>query len=340
MPRTEARVFADVWDDDDWCSLSRNERATYVQLLTLPDLAHCGVVPLREERWAEMAHISLDDLRMDLKGLETINWIVIDQRAGELFVRSLARRDKILRQPKMWNAFAAPIKHIWSTRIRAALLAELIRTRDEGDVNKGIASKLDELIAAIEAQLNRVSGRHLASVSASHPDTDADGHPDTAMGLGGCYGSNHLDAPSPNPQSPSPPPGAGSAGVGSAPVAAAGATAEGEGDSTEALVAEILRLRPEWSEGSVRKVLAHPDVASRRPPSLIRSAALAVARDLATQHPGRLSRDGPWWVVQRGAPATAPPKPPWCGTCHEQSRLTDEDNPRRCPNCHPLKDAR
>jgi hypothetical protein len=39
--------------------------------------------------------------------------------------------------------------------------------------------------------------------------------------------------------------------------------------------------------------------------------------------------------------AQAPPgKPPWCGKCHEPTRLLGDDNPGRCPDCHPLKDER
>jgi hypothetical protein len=36
-----------------------------------------------------------------------------------------------------------------------------------------------------------------------------------------------------------------------------------------------------------------------------------------------------------GAPATGE-KPPWCGTCDPQTRLTGEP-PKRCPDCHPLR---
>jgi hypothetical protein len=28
--------------------------------------------------------------------------------------------------------------------------------------------------------------------------------------------------------------------------------------------------------------------------------------------------------------------PNWCGHCDERTRLTDEDRPRRCPDCHPM----
>lgn len=42
----------------------------------------------------------------------------------------------------------------------------------------------------------------------------------------------------------------------------------------------------------------------------------------------------------RASPAgsAAAAKPPWCGKCDEQTRLMDDDSPRRCPNCHPLAD--
>jgi hypothetical protein len=41
-----------------------------------------------------------------------------------------------------------------------------------------------------------------------------------------------------------------------------------------------------------------------------------------------------------GAPRTAEtkPKPPWCGVCDERTRLTDDDTPRYCPDCHPLRE--
>jgi hypothetical protein len=37
-----------------------------------------------------------------------------------------------------------------------------------------------------------------------------------------------------------------------------------------------------------------------------------------------------------GSPVLAMEKPPWCGQCNETTRITDEDEPRRCPRCHPI----
>ena len=36
-----------------------------------------------------------------------------------------------------------------------------------------------------------------------------------------------------------------------------------------------------------------------------------------------------------GASAARAPKPTWCGCCHESTRMTHDDRPRRCPDCHP-----
>lgn len=46
----------------------------------------------------------------------------------------------------------------------------------------------------------------------------------------------------------------------------------------------------------------------------------------------------PGWAKQN-QPPTKPTvlRPPWCGTCDERTRLIeDEDQSRRCPDCHPL----
>jgi hypothetical protein len=116
--------------------------------------------------------------------------------------------------------------------------------------------------------------------------------------------------------------------------------AEEEGDSGEQindldLIRQVRELRPDWTTGSITKALNRPEVLER-PAELRGSAMLAVAKDTASQHPGRLAHDGPWWVTV-AQPARAP-RPPWCGACDEQTRQIDPDTPRRCPDCHPLRD--
>jgi hypothetical protein len=127
------------------------------------------------------------------------------------------------------------------------------------------------------------------------------------------------------------------------PAAVANATPEEEGEKpdqheqtdpgdVDALIADVLAIRPAWSARSLRRILTDPDIA-RRPWPAVRAAALAVARDPDSKQPGRLAHDGPWW---ESPPTATPPRPTWCGACDEQTRLTRGDAPRRCPACHPL----
>jgi hypothetical protein len=82
-----------------------------------------------------------------------------------------------------------------------------------------------------------------------------------------------------------------------------GAKPAGQKTRLEALVAEVKAIRPEWSTRSIERALTRPAVAER-PHAVVRSAALAVARDRTSQAPGRLEHDGPWWRLPE------PPSPP------------------------------
>ena len=71
MPRTEARIFTSIWRDEDFVALPRSAQGLYMFLLSQDDLAYCGVLPLRERRWAaKAAGMTIADVERDLKTLE------------------------------------------------------------------------------------------------------------------------------------------------------------------------------------------------------------------------------------------------------------------------------
>lgn len=124
-----------------------------------------------------------------------------------------------------------------------------------------------------------------------------------------------------------------------------------EGENTDqefaaglhALVAQVRRIRPEWSTRSIRRALAHPDV-TERGWDRARHAMLAVAADPESHQPGRLAHDGPWWN-QTGPAGPGRPRPPWCGQddCDQRTRRlqrADGADGGRCPRCHPLRVGR
>jgi len=97
----------------------------------------------------------------------------------------------------------------------------------------------------------------------------------------------------------------------------------GTGSERAALAAEITGMRPEWSKRSVLRALERPAVTGRPWPVAAQAMRL-VAADRATNSPGRLEHDGPWWAqaartvsgLHLAAPATHPYKHnPGTGCC-------------------------
>lgn len=141
---------------------------------------------------------------------------------------------------------------------------------------------------------------------------------------------SYTSDPQADPPPPSPPPS------GAARSSTAGIEGEGEDDLSSTinlgLVAKVREIRPDWSTASIARALSRPEVLER-PRDLIALAMLAVARDPASQHPGRLAHDGPWWQAVPARPA-APPK---CDGCNPFRRLEDDtgNDIGPCPTCHP-----
>lgn len=73
-------------------------------------------------------------------------------------------------------------------------------------------------------------------------------------------------------------------------------------------------LRPDWPERSLRAYLA--DKHGRRPYRDLAVALAWVAVDPATETPGRLEEDGPWWQAAATTAASVTPMPPrLCRVC-------------------------
>lgn len=105
------------------------------------------------------------------------------------------------------------------------------------------------------------------------------------------------------------------------------------------LVAEVQQKhRPDWPAEKIRRALR---AVEGRPWTLVQAAMLAVAADPASDKPWRVTQDGPWWQPppdQRRGVSSPAPRPGHCGQCDPLTRLTLDDQPRRCPACHPLRD--
>lgn len=119
MARSEARIYAEIWEDGDFLDLEPTVQRLYTFLLSQPDLAHTGVIALRERRWANKARgLTVASVEADLRVLDDARFVVIDWETEELLVRSFIRRDKVYKQP---NVMRAAVDHVPLISSRAIL---------------------------------------------------------------------------------------------------------------------------------------------------------------------------------------------------------------------------
>jgi hypothetical protein len=118
-------------------------------LLSQPDLAHDGVIALRVRRWSQSAAgLTPSQLLIDLKQLNEARFVVIDEDAEELLVRSFIRRDRVYRQPNVLRAAADHLPLVTSESIRYELADELARIAEE-EMPEGSRTIVAEMRASL-----------------------------------------------------------------------------------------------------------------------------------------------------------------------------------------------
>jgi hypothetical protein len=162
VARSEARLSVEIWEDSDFLKLSPLAQRAYMFLLSQPDLAHDGVIPLRERRWArKSAGMDPATLTANLRELDDSRFLVIDWDTEEVLVRSFIRRDRVFKQPNVLRAAVDHIPLIESKAILRALIAETTRIRQE---NPSLTTEQDKVLTELEdALFKRVGPENVAS---------------------------------------------------------------------------------------------------------------------------------------------------------------------------------
>lgn len=151
MARSEARISVDIWSDPDFLALNPGAQRMFMFLLSQKDLAHDGVIALRERRWSKSAaNMSAAQVQRDLAELSVARFVVVDEDAEELLVRSFIRRDRVYRQPNVLKAAADHLEVVSSPVILAALGAELRRISSAEELKKDVADIIAQMLALIE----------------------------------------------------------------------------------------------------------------------------------------------------------------------------------------------
>lgn len=203
MARTEARISVAIWDDEEFLALSPLAQRTFMFLLSQRDLSYVGVLPLRERRWAyTAAGLDTDALRDSLEELDNARFVVVDDYAEELLIRSFIRRDEVYRQPQLIRSARDALAMVASCRIRAVLADELRRIASLDGLHAVSREVVEEMLAKVEQAAARVSTNG-ADPARTLTGTLRAGSNDHGQDLQGKEG-NHLGLPSPSPD-PLPP---------------------------------------------------------------------------------------------------------------------------------------
>lgn len=150
MARSEARLVVSIWSDPDFLALTGSAQRLFMFLVSQPDLAHDGVIALRERRWSKAAAgMTTAQIAADLDELSAARFVVVDADAEELLIRSFIRRDKVYRQPNVLRAAADHIATVSSALIKIAVAAELIRVVESDDIPEGSKGVLSDMLEAL-----------------------------------------------------------------------------------------------------------------------------------------------------------------------------------------------
>lgn len=230
MARDEARIFAAIWQDEHFLSLSPTQQRLYLFLLSQPDLSYCGVIALRVRRWSKKARgLTVDQIEEDLvalaanpsakgSGNPSANssgnpvpgpLVIYDEDAEELFVRSLIRLDGIWKVPNLLKSAREAARLVQSPLIRRALVAELRRIPVEQSESVHVKKVMAEFIDEFSQGCGDPSAPVEAQAVEGPPNPSGKGSsnpsPNPSQGKGEGYGGKVKDSPIPGIPSPVPP---------------------------------------------------------------------------------------------------------------------------------------
>lgn len=132
MARDHARVNVTMWGDPDLRALPYPAQLLYLTLWTAPGLSYCGVHDWRPGRLAARSQgMTAQDIELAAQCLEARHFLVIDRDTEECLIRSWARFDGLMKQPRMAVSFVKAYSAVESATIKQVLVHELGKIREE-----------------------------------------------------------------------------------------------------------------------------------------------------------------------------------------------------------------
>jgi hypothetical protein len=133
MAREYARIRISIASDRDFEDLTPAAQWFFTRILIPePTLNHCGVADWRPRRLLGKARgLTVDYLLECAAECESGRYALFDDQTEEVLARSYIRTEELLRNPKMATAVISSYRAIASKVLRAAVVSEIRRARDE-----------------------------------------------------------------------------------------------------------------------------------------------------------------------------------------------------------------
>lgn len=162
MAREFAKTNLEMWSDPDFRALPPTAQHLYLMLWTSPDLSYCGVHDWRPGRLAaRSAGFTGEHIQTVADCLSARHFVVVDLKTEEILVRSWARWDGLLKQPRMAVSYSTAYAAVASDTLRAVLVHETTKMRKR---HPGLACWKDDRVAGI-LEHPSISAKELPPVS-------------------------------------------------------------------------------------------------------------------------------------------------------------------------------
>lgn len=128
MPRKFGSVNVEIWSDPEFRDLPPAAQHLYLLLWTAPELTFCGTHDWRPGRLTSLSRgFTEQHTRTVAECLVARHFLVIDEDTEEVLVRSWARFDQLLKQPRLAVSFSAAYAAVYSPTLRKVLAHETVK---------------------------------------------------------------------------------------------------------------------------------------------------------------------------------------------------------------------
>lgn len=142
MARQHARILCSIWQDPDFRARSQQAQWLYMVLVSQPTVSNVGVLPYTPRPWSLLAMgVDEDDIKKMLHELEDARFLIVDEDAGEVLIRSFMRNDGVTKNENVYKNALKIARQVQSPRIRREIAVELRRIGRDGA--SAVAAEID-----------------------------------------------------------------------------------------------------------------------------------------------------------------------------------------------------